>query len=111
MECFGEAVYDGRPYPSVCAGKSFALKSVAGKYLYLFIYDLGIRGDSNVTPDGEFSGNLAFGNINDIVKSVEWMDNGESLDFVQKNDMLCVNFTGYEYGKSLIVRVAKAEIE
>ena len=43
--------------------------------------------------------------------SVEWMDNGESLDFVQKNDMLCVNFTGYEYGKSLIVRVAKAEIE
>ena len=35
----------------------------------------------------------------------------EELDFIQGKDMLCVNFTGYHYGTSLGVRVAKAVIE
>jgi hypothetical protein len=49
--------------------------------------------------------------VTDKVSSVKWMDNDEELDFIQGKDMLCVNFTGYHYGTSLGVRVAKAIIE
>ena len=39
------------------------------------------------------------------------MDNGEELSFMQKDGMLCANFTGQPYGNSFCVRVAVAEIE
>ena len=38
------------------------------------------------------------------------MDNGKKLEFVQSNEMLCMNATGYEYGSSLGVRVARAAL-
>ena len=92
-------------------GKNFILKSYDGKHLYLFVFDLGIEGSANVTVGGKYFGSYSFGNVTDKVSSVEWMDNGENLKFIQGEDMLCVNFTGYPYGKSLGVRVAKATIE
>lgn len=111
MNVFGEAIYNGRPYASTPDGRSFILKSVNGDCLYLFIFDLGIEGDGNVTVKGKRLGNFSFGNVKDKVSSVEWMDNGEKLTFIQGNDLLCVNATGYPYGTSYAVRVAKAIIE
>ena len=43
--------------------------------------------------------------------NIEWMDNGESLDFVQNDNMLSVNATGFPYGMSTCVRVAKANLK
>lgn len=110
MQVYAEAIYNGRPYQATGVGRSFMLKSADGRYLYIFAYDLGICGDSNVTLDGKYSGSYSFSNVSDKISSVEWMDNGEKLDFVQKEDILCVDLRGFEYGKSLVVRVAKAEI-
>jgi len=110
MKLNGEAIYNGRPYPSYSVGKNFILKSVDGKSLYLFVFDLGIEGSANVTVGGKYFGSYSFGNVCDKVSSVKWLDNGEDLDFIQGKDMLCVNFTGFPYGSSLGVRVAKAEI-
>lgn len=111
MNVFGEAIYNGRPCSSCGIGKNFILKSVKGDCLYIFSYDLGRLGDANVTVGGKYSGAYAFGNVTDKIAKIEWMDNGESLDFIQGSDMLGVNLTGFEYGKSLCVRVAKAYIE
>ncbi|MBQ7986230.1 MAG: alpha-L-fucosidase [Clostridia bacterium] len=111
MKLNGEAIYNGRPYASYSVGKNFILKSYDGKSLYLFVFDLGIEGSANVTVGGKYFGSYSFGNVTDKVSSIEWMDNGEALKFIQGEDMLCVNFTGYPYGKSLGVRVAKAVIE
>lgn len=111
MEMFGEAIYEGRPYCAGCVGRNFIMKSVDGKSLYIFAYDLGNLGDGNVTVGNKYSGSYAFSNVTDKVKSIEWMDNGKQLDFAMKDDMLMVNLTGYEYGRSLGVRVAKAVIE
>jgi len=111
MNVFGEAIYNGRPYDSTPDGRSFILKSVNGDCLYLFVFDLGIEGDGNVTVKGKRLGNFSFGNVKDKVSSVEWMDNGEKLTFIQGDDLLCVNATGYPYGTSYAVRVAKATIE
>ncbi len=111
MKVFGEAIYNGRPYPSTGDGRSFALKSVEEDCLYLFIYDLGIEGDGNVTVKGKRLGNYSFGNVTDKVASVEWMDNGEQLNFTQGDGLLAINATGYPYGTSWVVRVAKAKLE
>ena len=111
MTIFGEAIYNGRPYPAFSVGRSFILKNIDGKSLYFFVYDLGIFGNENVTAGKNYHGSYAFGNVTDEIKSVHWMDNAEELDFIQNNNMLCVNFTGYRYGESYCVRVAKAQID
>ena len=111
MKLFGEAIYNGRPYPAYCNTKNFILKSVNGDCLYLFAYDLGRYGHKNVTAGGGYSGGFAFNDVADQIESVEWMDNGEQLEFLQGNHMLCVNLTGYKYGVSHCVRVAKAKIK
>ncbi len=111
MSIFGEAIYNGRPYPAFSVGKNFILKSIDGKSLYFFVYDLGYFGNENVTASKSYHGSYSFGNVADKIKSVHWMDNAEDLDFIQNDNMLCVNFTGYRYGESYCVRVAKAEID
>lgn len=111
MEVFGEAIYNGRPYQATSDGRSFVLKSVEEDCLYLFIFDLGIEGDSNVTVKGKRLGNYSFGNVTEKIASVEWMDNGEQLKFTQGDGLLAINATGYPYGTSYVVRVAKAKLE
>ena len=111
MDLFGEAIYNGRPCGVAGIGKNFALKSTDGKSLYLFVYDLAIRGDDNVTVGGKYRGAYAFGGVQDEIESVKWMDNDEELSFVQGDNMLAVDFTGQPYGKSYPVRVAKAVIK
>ncbi len=106
----GEAIYNGRPYSAGSIGRSFILKSVNEDALYIFVYDLGARGDANVTVGGKYLGSYSFGGVTDTIKELKWLDNDKDLEYVQNDSMLCVNFTGYEYGKSLGVRVAKAKI-
>lgn len=60
--------------------------------------------------DDKFAGNYTFKGIKDEIKSVEWLDNNESLEFTQNGDEFTVNFTGMLYGTSFCVRVAKAII-
>ena len=92
-------------------GKNFGLKSVDGKTIYLFVYDLAIKGDPNVTVEGKYRGVYAFGGVNEEIESIKWMDNDEELSFVQGDGMLAVNLTGHQYGMSYPVRVAKAVIK
>lgn len=106
MDIFGEAIYDGRPYESYSIGKNFILKG--DKCLYIFCYDLGIKGQSNVTVAGNYSGVYAFSGIKDRIKSIKWIDDNEELEFSQNNENLMVNLTGTPYGINHCVRVAKA---
>lgn len=111
MSIFGEAIYNGRPYPAHSMGRNFALKSVDGKYLYLFVFELANFRNKNVTASKYYNGSYSFGNVSDKIKSVKWLDNAEELDFVQNDNMLCIDFPAYKYGESYCVRVAKAEID
>lgn len=110
MSLFGEAVYNGRPYDSLGMGRNFILKSVDGTKLYIFCFDIATKGDENVIAGGRNYKAYSFSRVQDSVKKIVWMDNGEELDFVQKNDMLCVDFTCFPYGSSFCVRVAEAKI-
>ncbi len=106
MQFYGEAVYNGKPTTISGLGKNFALED--DKNIYLFFFNLARTGNENVTVGGLYCGSYAFGNIDKKIDKVEWMDNGESLSFVQKDNMLAVNATGFPYGISTCVRVAKA---
>ena len=111
MDKFGEAIYDSKPleYTAWSCGRSFLTKGEG--CLYLFAFDLGRFGDKHVTTSGGYSGPYAFGGVEDKIKSITWMDNDEKLNFVQKDDMLCVDMTGFKYGDSWCVRVAKLELQ
>lgn len=110
MELYGEAVYEGKPYGATTQNaKNFVLKGDG--CLYFFVHDLGRNGNVNVTKDGKYSGYIAFNRVPDAIESIEWMDNGEKLDFVQHGDCLSVNATGYPYGMSACVRVARAKLK
>ena len=111
MKLYGEAIYDGRPYPATCEAfpKNFVLRG--GDHLYFFIHDLGKQGNKNVTVGGRYAGDIAFAGVGDEIESIEWMDNGEALEFSKEGDALTAFFTGYPYGMSTCVRVAKATIK
>lgn len=109
MKTYGEAVYNGRPYGATGFGRNFILKGEDS--LYFFFFDLGIRGDENVLDDKRDSGAYAFGNVRDQIESIQWMDNGEILEFMQNDTMLTINATGYPYGMATCVRVAKAKMK
>ncbi len=109
MKIFSEAVYMGKPYNTHSAGKNFVLKGE--DCLYMVCYDLGRLGNENVTVDGKYSGIYAFSGINDAIEKVQWLDNGEELEFYQTKDRVTVNFTGQMYGISYCVRIAKATLK
>ena len=110
MELYGEAVYEGKPYGATTQNaKNFVLQGDG--YLYFFVHDLGRKGNVNVTKDGKYSGYIAFNRVPDAIESIEWMDNGEKLDFVQNNDAVFMNATGFPYGMSACVRVARAKLK
>ncbi len=106
---FGEAIYAVKPYPATSCGKHFILKG--DKKLYIFCFDIGIKGDENVVVDRKGDGSYAFDNVSDKIKRIKWMDNDEELSFVQNADMLSVYLTKQDCGVSVCVRVAEAEIE
>lgn len=107
---FGEAIYNGRPYSAGGMGKNFILKSEDKKHLYIFAFDLGVIGNENVTVGTRYSGSYSFGNVKDKVSSIQWLDNGEKLDFIQNDNMLCINLTCSDHGSCFCVRVARADI-
>ena len=109
MNLYGTAIYNGRPYITYKDKKEFVLKDIKDENTaYIFKFDLGFgTGDVNVSLGFEQGGANALEKFDREVLSIEWMDNNEELEFSQKDDKLLVNFTGFSYGQSYCVRVAK----
>lgn len=108
MNINGKAIYEGKPCEIKSQGKDFALKTKEGK-IYLFIHDLKIVGNKNVTLGGEGDNPRTFTNFYEKINGIRWIDNDEELEFTQNNEagLLCMNATGYRYGSNLVVRVAE----
>ncbi len=107
----GGSIYEGKPCGVTCedAPKNFALR--IDNKLYFYVHDLSITGDSNVTVAGGGAGDKVFTGVPGKIKSVKWTDCDGDLAFTQDGDKVTIGCTGYTYGKSLVVRVAEAEIE
>lgn len=109
VETCGNCIYKGRPSNIQGEFKNFALEVADENKAYLFIHDLAIQGNANVTTAGGGLGFKYFKNLPKEVKSVKWTDSGDSLEFVQNGSNLWVNATGYPYGCNFIVRVAEVQ--
>lgn len=100
------------PYPSdieiVDKEKDFILKE--GNTYYLFCYDLPMCADPNVALVSEATYFDQF-QMDAKIKSITWMDNDESVDFSQEGNNVTVMTVPFNYGRNLVVRVAKIECE
>ena len=106
----GQSIYRGKPSKiHACENKNFALE--ADGQAYLFIHNMCVLGDANVTVNGDGLGPKNFDRVKGRVKSVRWTDNGEELEFSQDGEHLVMNATGFPYGKNFVVRVAEVEFE
>lgn len=110
VDTCGKCIYSGRPSKiHAVQKKNFALEA-DGK-AYLFIHDMCVLGDANVTVDGNGIGDKDFDRVKGKVKSIKWCDNGEELKFTQDGEHLSFYATGYPYGRNYVVRVAEVEFE
>ncbi|MBE6563008.1 MAG: alpha-L-fucosidase [Ruminococcaceae bacterium] len=110
VETCGQCIYEGKPSKiHAVEKKNFALEK-DGK-AYLFIHNMCVLGDANVTVEGDGLGPKNFDRVKGEVRSVKWTDNGEELSFTQDGEHLIVNATGFPYGKNFVVRVAEVDFE
>ena len=106
----GECIYRGKPSKiHAVEDKNFALE--ADGRAYLFIHNMCVLGDANVTVNGNGLGPKNFDRVERRVRRIRWTDNGEELSFTQDREHLVMDATGYPYGKNYVVRVAEVEFE
>ncbi len=105
-----EALYLPRPTGVEIEGKEkdFILRG-DGCY-YLFIHNVPVRGDINVTLRFEMPDYTDKFVFSEKIKSVKWLDSGKDLDFVQEGDKVTVCFDAQGYGENLVIKVAKIEV-
>lgn len=86
----------------------FLLKD--GNTYYLFCYDIPMSADPNVGLQTEANYIEKF-KLTDKITSVTWMDNQTPLEYTQDGENVTVQTVPYQYGRDLVVRVAKIVCE
>lgn len=105
---FDEAIRSPRPTGIEIAQKPKDFILQDGDCYYLFCYDLPMCFDTNVAIHTETFYEDAFAFDREI-QSITWMDNGEEVEFEQANGKVTVHTVPFEYGRNLVVRVAKIQ--
>lgn len=105
---FADAIYETKPCSVRCEGEDFILER-EGRY-YWFVHDLGITGHGDVTVNRAGELKRTASGLEGEVKSVQWVDNDEPLQFSQAGNKLSVEMTGYPYGTDWVVRVADIKV-
>jgi len=100
-----EAIYEGKPCGIEGQGDDFGLD--AGGTVYLFVHNLAVGGDENVTVEIAGAGPRSFTGLGRKVNSARWVDNGEKLKFKQDERSFTVRTTRFPYGTNTVVRVVK----
>ena len=109
MDCYAEAVRGTTPSKAVCHDKDYILENE--KHGYYLCYNLGITGHEDVTQLDTTEGPRGIQGLKKKIKKIEWMDNGEELQFTQNGDLAVFEATGFAYGENMAVRVARIHFE
>ena len=87
---------------------------LTGEYAYYLFSDNGIIERQNKPYNLKGSGLEKFFEgikLDKKVKKITWLDNGEDVEFEQDGEQVIVKTKPYLYGRQLVVRVAKIEVE
>lgn len=103
---FDEAIRAPRPAGIEIQNKQDDFLLRDGNHLYLFCNNLPMRTDGHVSKEEQADYSDRF-ELSEQIQSIIWMDTGEAVDFVQKEDSVTVYTAPYPCGKNLVVRVAK----
>ncbi len=112
IRLYEKALYSGRPVRGVeCSGRDFILES-EGK-TYYFAHDLSVAGHTNLTFFTGGRGCRSLSGLHRKIRSVNWVDNSESLRFLQgeKEGLATLELTPYPSGVQTVVRVAQIHFE
>ena len=108
----GEAIY--APYPSgiEVENKEDDFILVRDNTYYLFCDKLPMSADPNVALKVQNAERFQdVFKLDKKIKKITWIDNGEEADFEQDGEKVVVKTKPYLYGRQLVVRVAKIEVE
>ena len=108
----GEAIY--APYPSGIEvdNKEDDFILVNGNTYYLFCDKLPMSADPNVALKIQNAERFQeVFKLDKKIKKITWLDNGEEPEYEQDGDKVIVKTKPYMYGRQLVVRVAKIEVE
>lgn len=103
---YDEAIRRPKPTGIEIVGKADDFVLQNGDDYYLFCFGLPMASDPNVALFEEAFYEDTF-QFEPQVVSVEWMDNNKEVQFEQKEGKLTVHTVPFEYGRNLVVRVAK----
>lgn len=103
---YEEAIRNPRPAQIEVENKKDDFLLRDGQNYYLFCAHLPMRADAHVAleEEAEFSDRFE---LPEQIKRVFWMDNGEPVKYIQKGSSVEVQTVPFNYGRNLVVRVAK----
>ena len=85
---------------------------VNGNTYYLFCDKLPMSADPNVALKIQNAERFQeVFKLDKKIKKITWLDNGEEPEYEQDGDKVIVKTKPYMYGRQLVVRVAKIEVE
>lgn len=106
MTYYGEAIYLPKPTGITINNKEkdFIVKN--GNTYYLFCFGLPMISNSHVAlyKEGHYEDSFK---LSENIQSVNWLDTGKPLTFIQKGDDVTITTGPFEYGRNTVVRVAK----
>lgn len=105
-----EAVYEPRPSGIEVENKPDDFILVKGNVYYLFCDKLPMAADLNVALEEAEEYQDVF-KLEKKIRKVTWLDNGESVQFEQEGEKVTIKTVPFAYGRQLVVRVAKIEVE
>ena len=105
-----EAIYEPSPSHIEVENKPDDFILVKDKDYYLFCNGLPMKAN----PDVEIQKDTSYKDIFKLdkkIKRITWLDNGVELDFEQNGEDVLVKTAPFQYGRQLVVRIAKIETE
>lgn len=101
-----EALRSPRPCGIEVSGRERDFLLQDGNRYYLFCFDLPMMADPNVALN-ERADYIDSFRLPHKIESITWLDNGTKVDFTQEGDEVTVQTIPFQYGRDLVVRVAR----
>ena len=103
---YEEAIRAPRPAGIAVENKEDDFLLKCGNHYYLFCFNLPMKAGVHVAEYRETEYTDIF-ELSENIESVIWMDNGDAVDFEQKDGKVSIYTAPFRYGRNLVVRVAK----
>lgn len=105
----GEAIYETYPSGIEIENKLDDFILQKDNNYYLFCDHLPMSGDPNVSIEQAANYRDIF-KLDRKIRKITWLDNEEKVEFEQNGQKVVIKTVPYQYGRQLVIRVAKIEV-